>query len=118
MRSSLDLPSIPTREHSRPHPKSLSRRHFCRVAIRRIHRLPNTSENETAQTPDPDDVEDQRIRRHYHEATLGFGDSSMLPSIPAVVWTARQLLEVGGPDETPRYLVRDRDAIDGESFHR
>jgi len=37
---------------------------------------------------------------------------------PSAAWTARQLLEACGPDETPRYLVRDRDAIYGESFHR
>jgi len=37
---------------------------------------------------------------------------------PTAVWTARQLQEACGLDETPRYLLRDRDAIYGEDFHR
>ena len=37
---------------------------------------------------------------------------------PTSAWTARQLLEACGVDETPRYLVRDRDAIYGQSFSR
>jgi hypothetical protein len=36
---------------------------------------------------------------------------------PTAVWTARQLLQACGIDEVPRYLLRDRDAIDGEAFH-
>jgi hypothetical protein len=31
-------------------------------------------------------------------------------------WTAQQLLEACGTDETPRYFIRDRDAIYGEKF--
>jgi len=34
------------------------------------------------------------------------------------VWTARQLLEACGIDEVLQYLIRDRDAIYGEAFHR
>ena len=30
---------------------------------------------------------------------------------PAAQWTARQLLEAGGLNDNPRYLLRDRDAI-------
>jgi transposase InsO family protein len=37
---------------------------------------------------------------------------------PSAAWTARQLLEACGLDEMPRYLVRDRGAIYGDSFHR
>jgi hypothetical protein len=37
---------------------------------------------------------------------------------PTAAWTARQLLEACGPDETPEYLIRDRDAIYGEAVHR
>ena len=37
---------------------------------------------------------------------------------PTATWTARQLLEACGLDEEPRYLLRDRDAIYGEVFHR
>ena len=37
---------------------------------------------------------------------------------PTAVWTARQLLEACGMEEAPRYLIRDRDAIYGEAFHR
>jgi len=36
---------------------------------------------------------------------------------PTAAWTARQLQEACGLDETPRYLLRDRDAIYGEHFH-
>lgn len=35
---------------------------------------------------------------------------------PAAKWTARQLLESCGFEETPKYLLRDRDAIYGETF--
>ena len=37
---------------------------------------------------------------------------------PTAVWTARQVLEACGLDEKPRFLLRDRDAIYGEDFHR
>ncbi len=37
---------------------------------------------------------------------------------PTAAWTARQLLEACGLNEEPRYLLRDRDAIYGEVFHR
>jgi transposase InsO family protein len=37
---------------------------------------------------------------------------------PTAAWTGQQLLEACGFDETPRYLVRDRDAIYGEKFRR
>jgi len=37
---------------------------------------------------------------------------------PAAAWTARQLLEACGFEATPRYLLRDHDAIYGEKFHR
>jgi transposase InsO family protein len=37
---------------------------------------------------------------------------------PTAAWTGRQLLEACGFDETPRYLIRDRDAIYGQRFHR
>ena len=36
---------------------------------------------------------------------------------PTAAWTALQLLEACGTEETPRYLIRDRDAIYGEVFH-
>ncbi|MCH8073980.1 MAG: transposase, partial [Proteobacteria bacterium] len=37
---------------------------------------------------------------------------------PTAGWTARQLLEVYGMDDAPRYLLRDRDAIYGNMFGR
>ena len=37
---------------------------------------------------------------------------------PTAAWTARQLLEACGTDNAPRFLVRDRDAIYGETFRR
>jgi putative transposase len=37
---------------------------------------------------------------------------------PTAGWTGRQLLEACGVEETPRYLIRDRDAIYGERFRR
>jgi transposase InsO family protein len=37
---------------------------------------------------------------------------------PTATWNARQLQEACGLDEAPRYLLRDRDAIYGEQFHR
>ena len=37
---------------------------------------------------------------------------------PTAAWTARQLLEVCGMDDAPRYLLRDRDAIYGNTFKR
>ncbi len=37
---------------------------------------------------------------------------------PTSAWTARQLLEACGLEDEPRYLLRDRDAIYGEEFHR
>jgi transposase InsO family protein len=37
---------------------------------------------------------------------------------PTATWTARQLKEACGLDETPQYLLRDRDTIYGERFHR
>jgi putative transposase len=37
---------------------------------------------------------------------------------PTAEWTARQLLEACGPDETPTWLIRDRDSIYGPAFHR
>ena len=37
---------------------------------------------------------------------------------PTAEWTARQLLEACGTDSTPRFLIRDRDAIYGQAFRR
>ena len=37
---------------------------------------------------------------------------------PTAAWTARQLLEVCGMDDAQRYLLRDRDAIYGNTFRR
>ena len=37
---------------------------------------------------------------------------------PTAAWTGRHLVEACGMEETPRYLVRDRDAIYGAEFHR
>ena len=39
-------------------------------------------------------------------------------TVPTAAWTARQLLEACGADDAPRFLVRDRDAIYGETFRR
>ena len=39
-------------------------------------------------------------------------------TVPTATWTARQLLEACGADDAPRFLVRDRDAIYGETFRR
>ncbi len=37
---------------------------------------------------------------------------------PTAEWTARQLIEGCGPEDSPRYLIRDRDQIYGERFSR
>ncbi len=37
---------------------------------------------------------------------------------PTAAWTARQLLEACGTGNTPRFLIRDRDAIYGKTFRR
>ena len=37
---------------------------------------------------------------------------------PSAAWTARQLLEACGTDDAPQFLIRDRDAIYGETFRR
>ena len=37
---------------------------------------------------------------------------------PTAGWTARQLVEACGLEETPRYLIRDRDQVYGERFSR
>ena len=37
---------------------------------------------------------------------------------PTAVWKGRQLLQACGPDEAPRYPIRDRDAIYGAAFQR
>ncbi len=37
---------------------------------------------------------------------------------PSAAWTARQVVEAYGADNAPRFLVRDRDAIYGETFQR
>jgi transposase InsO family protein len=37
---------------------------------------------------------------------------------PTAEWTARQLLQACAPEESPRYLIRDRDSVYGERFSR
>ena len=37
---------------------------------------------------------------------------------PTAEWTARQLIETCGLEESPRYLIRDRDQVFGERFSR
>ena len=37
---------------------------------------------------------------------------------PTAEWTRRQLIEACGPEDSPRYLIRDRDQIYGERFSR
>ncbi|HYV30479.1 MAG TPA: integrase core domain-containing protein [Candidatus Binatia bacterium] len=37
---------------------------------------------------------------------------------PTAEWTARQLIEGCGPEDSPRYLIRDRDQVYGERFSR
>jgi transposase InsO family protein len=37
---------------------------------------------------------------------------------PTAEWTARQLLAACAPEESPRYLIRDRDSVYGERFSR
>lgn len=37
---------------------------------------------------------------------------------PTAVWTTQQLIEACGIDETPKYVVRDHDAIYGKQFSR
>jgi len=37
---------------------------------------------------------------------------------PTAEWTARQLIEACGPEDSPRYLIRDRDQVYGERFSR
>jgi transposase InsO family protein len=51
---------------------------------------------------------------HHRRRILHFN----VTANPTAAWTARQLLEACGPEEMPRYLIRDRDAIYGAAFHR
>jgi hypothetical protein len=37
---------------------------------------------------------------------------------PRAEWTARQLIEACGQEDSPRHLIRDRDQIYGERFSR
>ena len=37
---------------------------------------------------------------------------------PTAEWTARQLMQACGPEDSPRYLIRDRDQVYGERFSR
>src|SRR5207249_8978162 len=37
---------------------------------------------------------------------------------PTAEWTARQLIEACGQEESPRHLIRDRDQVYGERFSR
>ncbi|TMH73901.1 MAG: transposase family protein [Betaproteobacteria bacterium] len=37
---------------------------------------------------------------------------------PTAEWTARQLIEGCGQDESPRHMIRDRDQVYGERFSR
>jgi len=37
---------------------------------------------------------------------------------PTAEWTARQLIEACGPEDSSRYLIRDRDQVYGERFSR
>jgi putative transposase len=37
---------------------------------------------------------------------------------PTAEWTARQLIEACGAEDSPRYLIRDRDQVYGERFSR
>src|SRR5437867_8405148 len=37
---------------------------------------------------------------------------------PTAEWTGRQLIEACGPEDSPRYLIRDRDQVYGERFSR
>lgn len=58
----------------------------------------------------------------YVLVILGHGRRQILhvnvTSQPTAEWTAQQLLEACGTEETPAYLVRDRDTIYGEVFRR
>lgn len=54
------------------------------------------------------------VLRHNRRRILHFN----VTEHPTAGWTGRQLLEACGPEDTPRYLIRDRDAIYGERFRR
>lgn len=60
------------------------------------------------------DVSEATVSNHHRRRILHFN----VTAHPMAAWTARQLLEACGFDETPRYLLRDRDAIYGQRFHR
>src|SRR5437016_952968 len=52
-------------------------------------------------------VEPRRRLRHFN-----------ITEHPTAEWTARQLIEGCGPEDSPRYLIRDRDQVYGERFSR
>lgn len=54
------------------------------------------------------------ILSHHRRRILHFN----VTQHPTARWTGQQLLEACGFNETPGYLVRDRDAIYGEEFRR
>ena len=54
------------------------------------------------------------ILNHHRRRILHFN----VTEHPTAVWIARQLLEACGTNDAPLFLVRDRDAIYGETFRR
>lgn len=52
------------------------------------------------------------ILRHHRHMVVHFN----VTAHPSAEWTAQQIIEAFPYDETPRYLIRDRDSIYGEFF--
>ena len=51
---------------------------------------------------------------HHRRQVVHFN----VTSAPTSAWTARQILEAFPEDSAPRYLLRDRDAVYGDTFRR
>ena len=54
------------------------------------------------------------VLRHHRRELLHLN----VTDHPSAVWTARQVIEAFPDETTPRFLLRDRDAIYGEAFTR
>jgi transposase InsO family protein len=54
------------------------------------------------------------VLRHHRRELLHVN----VTAHPTAIWTAQQIVEAFPNDTAPRYLVRDRDSIYGDAFHR
>ena len=54
------------------------------------------------------------VLRHHRREVVHFN----VTTNPSAEWTAQQIIECLSYEETPRYLIRDRDGIYGDHFKK